>query len=79
MEIEISKPNKIVNSFVFEAETGYQLFVRDNKWFISGDATEQELLNAYAAHNPSAPTEPTIQEKLAALGLTADDLKALGL
>lgn len=79
MEIEINKPNKIVNSFVFEAETGYQLFIRDDKWFISGDATEQELLNAYAAHNPPAPTEPTVVEKLAALGLNVEDLKALGL
>ena len=75
MEIKINEPNKIVNSFIFEQETGYELFIRDNEWHISGKATKQELLDAFAAHNPPAPTEPTVQEKLASVGLSVDDLK----
>jgi len=36
--------------------------------------------DAIAAHNPPAPTEPTVAEKLASVGLSVADLKAaLGL
>jgi len=80
MEIKISKPTKPVNSFIFYNETGYDLYQRDDNFYLSGEATEQELLDAYADHNPPAPTEPTVAEKLASVGLSIDDLKdALGL
>ena len=42
-----------------------------------GEAAEQELLDAFAAHNPELPAEPTIADKLASIGITADELKAL--
>lgn len=29
----------------------------------------------YSSHNPPAPIEPTVQEKLASVGLSIDDLK----
>ena len=80
MEIKISKPTKPVNSFSFYNETGFNLFQKDNDFYLLGEATEQELLDAYAAHNPPAQTEPTVTEKLASVGLSIDDLKdALGL
>jgi len=80
MEIKISKPTKVVNSLIFYNETGYNLYQRDDNFYLLGEATEQELLDAYAAHNPPAQTEPTVTEKLASVGLSIDDLKeALGL
>jgi len=76
MEIKITKRNKYADSKLFREETDYSYFVRDEEYFLSGDATEQELLNAFAAHNPITPTEPTVQEKLASVGLSLDELKA---
>ena len=57
MEIKISKPAKPVNSFLFHQETGFNLFQRENDFFLAGDASEAELLAAYEAHNPPAPKE----------------------
>lgn len=80
MEIKIEKPTKYADSYVFEQEFGYAFVQRGQEYFLIGDATEQELLDAFAAHNPTPPTEPTIAEKLASVGLSVDDLKAaLGL
>ena len=80
MEIKIPKPTKPVHSTIFYDATGFNLFQKGNDFYLSGEATEQELLDAYAAHNPPAPTEPTVTEKLASVGLSIDDLRdALGL
>lgn len=80
MEIKVNKATKYVDGFLFEKESGYSYFERDGEFFLSGDATEKELLDAFAAHNPTPPAEPTITEKLASVGLSVDDLKAaLGL
>jgi hypothetical protein len=80
MEIKISKPTKPVHSTIFYDATGFNLFQKGDDFYLSGEATEQELLDAYAAHNPPAPQEPTVAEKLASVGLSIDDLKeALGL
>jgi len=80
MEIKIFKPTKPVNSFNFYNETGFNLFQKGDDFYLSGEATEQELLNAYAAHNPPAPQEPTVAEKLASVGLSIEELKTeLGL
>lgn len=77
MKYEIPEPKKAVNSAIFFEESGYSLVREDDKFFIIGDCTEAEALAAYAAHNPK---EPTINEKLASVGLSIDDLKvALGL
>jgi len=76
MEHKISNPNKPVNSAIFYNETGCTLFIRDEEWFISGEVTAQEAKALLEAHNPPAPTEPTVAEKLALVGLSIDDLKA---
>jgi len=79
MEHKMNKPNKPLHSTIFREETGWELYTIGEDLYISGDCTKAEAEAALAAHNPPAPTLPTVSEKLAALGLTADDLKALGL
>lgn len=76
MEIKTNKAEKYVDGFLFEKETGFSYFERNGEFFLSGDATEKELLDAFAAHNPTPPAEPTVAEKLASVGLSLDDLKA---
>ena len=79
-EYKIAKPNKTLNSEIFLKETGFTLFTRNDELFVSGCDTQDEADNAIAAHNPPAPTEPTVAEKLASVGLSVADLKeALGL
>jgi hypothetical protein len=49
-------------------------------WLDIDPADESATAAVVAAHNgTTVAPEPTIEAKLAALGLTADDLKALGL
>lgn len=80
MEHQIQKPNKFVDSILFKDETGCDLFVRDDNWFISGNITADQAQTLLDAHNPTMPAQPTIAEKLAIVGLSLDDLKdALGL
>lgn len=80
MIFEIEKPTKYVNSFLFEQESGCFLYQQDDKFFIATNGTKEEALAALEAHNPPAPKEPTVAEKLASVGLNLDDLKAaLGL
>jgi hypothetical protein len=56
------------------AESVYQI---EDNLFIVGDMTKAEAQSALSAHKP---LKPTIQEKLASVGLSVDDLKAaLGL
>jgi hypothetical protein len=53
-----------------------------NKIQLNGVEENQRLLceSIISAHNPPAPQEPTLEEKLASVGLNLDDLKAaLGL
>ena len=76
MEITINKPTKYADSFLFQQETGYAYFQRDNDFYLAGDATEAELLAAFDAHNPTPPSEPTVAEKLASVGLSLEELKA---
>lgn len=77
MRIEIPRPTKPVHSFIFNQETGFDLICIEDKFYLQGEATEAELLAAYDAHNP---TEPTVADKLASVGLNLEDLKeALGL
>jgi len=79
-EFKIDTPNKPVNSQSFLDETGFNLYTRDDGFYVSGCETQAEADAAIAAHNPPAPTEPTVAEKLASVGLSVDDLKdALGI
>jgi hypothetical protein len=80
MDYKLSMPNKPLNSSVFFDETGFYLQIRDGELYVVGDCTKAEAEAALAAHNPPAPTEPTVEQKLASVGLSVDDLKtALGL
>ena len=80
-QFKISKPNKPLSSSLFYAETGFNLFTKDDGFFyVSGCDSQEQADAAIAAHNPPAPTEPTVEEKLASVGLSVADLKvALGL
>ena len=80
MEFNIQTPNKPTNSDVFFAETGCYLYTRDDGFYVSGCETQAEAAALIAAHNPPAPAEPTVEEKLESVGLSVDDLRAaLGL
>ena len=80
MEHKVNNPNKPTDSTLFKQETGCELFVRDGDWFVFGADSADKAQTLLDAHNPAAPTEPTIVEKLASVGLSIDDLKAaLGL
>lgn len=80
MEHKVKTPNKNCNSDIFKLETNADLFIRDGIWYVSGDIDAEQAQVLLDAHNPPAPTEPTIEEKLASVGLAVDDLKsALGL
>jgi len=80
MRHKMTNTTKPLDSLLFKEETGFDLFTEDDDLFIEGDCTKAEAEAALAAHNPPAPTEPTVADKLAAAGLTVDELKAaLGL
>ncbi len=76
MEHKMTKPNKALHSTIFKDETGFDLYTIEGELFISGDCTKAQAEAALAAHNPPAPTEPTVADKLASVGLSIDDLKA---
>jgi hypothetical protein len=79
-EFEVKHNGKHLDSLQFEKETGCYLFNRSGVFFISNVETKEEAQRLYDAHNPAEPTEPTVEEKLASVGLSIDDLKsALGL
>lgn len=78
MEFQV-EVNKNVDSSVFERETGLFLFSRDNDYFVGGAESQEQAQSLVDAHNPPAPQEPTVEEKLASVGLSLDELKtALG-
>jgi hypothetical protein len=80
MEHKVKNPNKPTNSDVFKEETGCDLFAREDGFYVSGDITAEQAQALLDAHNPPAISEPSINEKLASVGLSLDDLKAaLGL
>lgn len=80
MKHKMTKPNKPLHSTIFRNETGWELYTTGDDLFIFGDCTKAEAEAALAAHNPPAPTEPTVADKLASVGLSVTDLKAaLGL
>ena len=80
-DYKLQMPNKPLSSKLFlEENPGCQLFTIENELFISGFDSQGQAEAALAAHNPPAPTEPTVAEKLASVGLSVADLKvALGL
>ena len=61
---------------VFKEATGWELFVENDKLCVNGDCTFNEAKAALDAHNPPAPTESTVSEKLASVGLSIEELKA---
>jgi hypothetical protein len=80
MKHKMAKTTKALDSLIFNEVTGFELFTEDDDLFIQGDCTKAEAEVALAAHNPPAPIKPNVADKLAAAGLTVDELKAaLGL
>jgi hypothetical protein len=79
MEHSFAIPNKPLNSTIFEEQTGFNLFIREDKLFISGDLSKEKAQELLDAHDGTVP-EPTVADKLARVGLSVADLKeALGL
>jgi len=70
-----------LNGDQLQAEIGaLSVRVNGNDLIIDSDKTEAEVLSLVAAHIPAPFVEPTVADKLAAAGLTLDELKtALGL
>lgn len=70
-----------LNGVQLKAELGVDdVYIREDKLIIAGDITEAKAKAGIAAHVPAPTPEPTIDEKLASVGLSIDDLKAaLGL
>lgn len=79
MEHIVELPAQGINSEVFRNETGWDLVVRDGVITVVGDCTKEQALLAIKNHDPKV-AEPTLEQKLAYVGLSIDDLKAaLGL
>jgi hypothetical protein len=79
MEYIITNPNKPTNSVLFFESTGCNLFVRDDQFVVCGANSQEHAEELIAAHNPPAPTEPTVADKLASVGLSLEELReALG-
>lgn len=76
MEHLFDMPKKALSSEIFKSETGFDLYQREDKLVINGECTEAQAIAALEAHNPPAPTKPTVEQKLASVGLSIDDLKA---
>jgi hypothetical protein len=80
MEYKVETPNKPTNSRIFLEETGCHLYTKEDGFYIEGAKSQNEAQALLDAHNPLAPTEPTVEQKLASVGLNLGDLKtALGL
>lgn len=79
MEHTFAIPNKATSSDIFKHQTGFDMYVRDGLLVISGELSKDKAKELLDAHDGTTP-EPTIADKLAAAGLTLDELKAaLGL
>ena len=73
-QLDAELNGKGLNGVVNDLDEVLEVHLADNN-----DATEAELLAAINAHQ-AVFAEPTIEEKLASVGLSIDDLKvALGL
>ena len=70
-----------LNGEQLKAELGCdEVYTRADKLVIGGDLTEAQAAAGIAAHKPVALQQPTLDEKLASVGLSLSDLKAaLGL
>lgn len=52
------------------------VFIREDALIVVGDFSKSEAESIIARHKPIAPKEPTIEEKLASVGLSIEELKA---
>ena len=56
------------------------VYVADELLYVVSNLTKSQIEQGLAAHIPAIPTLPTIEDKLASVGLSVTDLKtALGL
>lgn len=73
-------PLKINGAQLIDELKADDVYLVGDRVFVIGDFSKEYAENIIAAHNPLAPTEPTIEQKLASVGLSVNDLKAaLGL
>ena len=80
MIIEIPTPTKTINSRLFFEETGFRLYLENDRYWLEGETDEKTLLTAYSNHNPENLAEIKAAEKvalLAKLGITEDEAKLL--
>lgn len=60
-----------------KAELGCDnVYIHEDKLFIVGDLTKAEAAAGLKAHKQKPKVEPTIDDKLASVGLSISDLKA---
>jgi hypothetical protein len=72
----LSIPSKL-NGDQLQAEIGaFSVRVVGNTLIIDSDKSEAEVLTAVSAHVPLPHVEPNVDEKLASVGVSLDDLKA---
>ena len=85
MDIKVKHPDKYMDSAIFTRETGCSLYTLDGDLYITGADSQAHAEQLLADHNPvdvhklKEEAIKSASAKLAALGLTTDDLKALGL
>lgn len=80
MIIEIEKPEKYVDSKVFNDETGFLFYSENDKYFIAGDTDEKTLLSAWNNHNPidaKIALKAAKDAVLDKLGISQDEAKLL--
>ena len=53
------------------------VYVREDVLFIDSDKSRDELKAFLDSHNPATPTESSVSDKLASVGLSIEDLKAV--
>lgn len=76
MEHKFEIPNKPLHSEKFKNETGFDLFIKNDELFISGNCTKEQAQTALANHDGSQ-ANISLEQKLAFIGLNLDELKAI--
>jgi len=79
-EFAVDTKGKYTNYLQFKEETNCELYIRDGVYYVNGCDSQAQADALIEAHNPTPAPEPTVEDKLASVGLSLTDLKsALGL
>lgn len=77
---EFSIPSQINGEQLKKELNCRDVYIRNDKLIIGGDLTQAEAAKGVANHKPKVLVELSIEDKLASVGLSINDLKdALGL